>query len=133
VTPWNALALPLLVLWPAGAARALSSSCPGTPLVCVGSGAQTLVVAPGLPPHALVVVVAGERAEPSALFGSSARWCLASPRQRVATGCADAEGTAVVRLEGRPPQGLAGAVQVVWRDRLSGALGATSVARWPGQ
>lgn len=105
--------------------------CPGTPLVCVGSGAQTLVVAVGLPPRALGVLVAGSRSDLGPTFGSG-RWCVADPRMRLASTCADDEGTAVVRLEGRPGVHAGAIVQLLWRDRLSGMTGSTNSTRLPG-
>ncbi|MCY2959773.1 MAG: hypothetical protein NTY35_06370 [Planctomycetota bacterium] len=111
--------------------RAAGGSCPGTPLVCVGSGTQTLVVAVGLPPRALGVLVGGSQGELGPAFGSG-RWCVADPRMRLASTCADSEGTAVVRLEGRPGIHAGTVVQLVWRDRLSGMTGSTGSARMPG-
>lgn len=105
--------------------------CPGSPLVCVGSGSQTLVVAVDLPPRALGVLVVGTRGELGPTFGSG-RWCIADPRLRLASTSADSEGTAVVRLEGRPGLHAGSLVQLVWRDRLSGMTGSTTAVRLPG-
>jgi hypothetical protein len=104
--------------------------CPGTPLACVGSGHQTLVVAIGLPPHALGILVGGPRAGIGPRFGSG-RWCVATPHVRLASTCADADGTALVRLEGRPPVSACSEVQILWRDRLSAATGTTATVRLP--
>lgn len=110
---------------------ATGGPCPGTPLVCVGSGSQTLVVAVDLPPRALGVLVAGARGELGPAFGSG-RWCVADPRLRLASTTANEDGTAVVRLEGRPGVHAGSVVQLLWRDRLSGMAGSTSSARLPG-
>ena len=93
------LALTLVAMTPSSGAT--GGPCPGSPLVCVGSGSQTLLVAVDLPPRALGVVVVGSRPELGVAFGSG-RWCVSDPRRRLATTCADGDGTAVVRLEGRP-------------------------------
>jgi hypothetical protein len=123
------LALTLAAATPrAGAA---GGPCPGSPLVCVGSGSQTLVVAVDLPPRALGLLVAGSRPELGVPFGNG-RWCVADPRRRLATTCADGDGTAVVRLDGRPGVHAGELVQLVWRDRLTGLRGATGAARIPG-
>lgn len=113
------------------AARATGGSCPGSPLACFGSGSQTLVVAVDLPPRALGVLVASSHPEVGPVFGSG-RWCVADPRHRLGTVSADDEGTAVLRLEGRPNQHAGAVVQVLWRDRLSGMTGTTGSARVPG-
>jgi hypothetical protein len=114
----------------ASTSLATSGPCPGTPLVCVGAGSQTLVVAVDLPPRALGVLVASSQLELGPLFGSG-RWCVADPRLRLGTANADGDGTAVVRLEGRPHVYAGALVQVVWRDRFSGMTGTTGVTRLP--
>lgn len=110
---------------------ATGSYCPGTPLACVGAGSQTFVVAVGLPPRALGVLVSSREARLGPVFGSG-RWCVADPRIRLGTASADEDGTAVVRLEGRPLSLAGSMVQVLWRDRFSEMTGATSVAHLPG-
>jgi len=111
--------------------RASGGPCPGTPLICVGAGSQTLVVAVDLPPQALGILVAGPRVEPGPTFGSG-RWCIADPCQRLATVSANLEGTAIMRLEGRPHEHAGSMIQLVWRDRLSGMTGSTGIARLSG-
>ena len=111
--------------------RASGGACPGTPLVCVGSGSQTLVVAVDLPPRALGVLVGGTQSEAGPVFGSG-RFCVADPRRRLGSTLADADGTAVVRLEGRPHPLAGDLVQLLWRDPQSGMTGTTGVARLPG-
>lgn len=111
--------------------RASGGPCPGTPLICVGAGSQTLVVAVDLPPQALGILVAGPRAESGPTFGNG-RWCIADPCQRLATVSANLDGTAIVRLDGRPNEHAGSMIQLVWRDRLSGMTGATSVTRLSG-
>jgi len=123
--------LALILVAASPSSRATGGSCPGTPLACFGSGSQTLVVAVDLPPRALGLLVAGSRADVGPVFGCG-RWCIADPRQRLGTVHADAEGTAVVRLEGRPHLHAGAVVQIVWRDQMSGMTGATGVARLPG-
>ncbi|MBL8860889.1 MAG: hypothetical protein JNK02_02670 [Planctomycetes bacterium] len=125
-----AFALSALALAP-HPSNALGSACPGAPLACVASGSQTLVVAVGLPPHALGILVAGPGARPGSSFGSG-RWCVTDPRVRLAATCADEDGTAVVRLAGRPHELAGSSLQVLWRDRLSGRTGASGVTRLPG-
>lgn len=108
--------------------RAGGGPCPGTPLVCVGSGSQTLVVAVDLPARAVGVLVAGSEFEIGPSFGNG-RLCVADPRRRIATTMADDAGTAVVRLDGRPGVHAGSTIQMLWRDRYSGAMSATSSAR----
>lgn len=123
--------LALILVAASPSSRATGGSCPGTPLACFGSGSQTLVVAVDLPPRALGLLVTGTQAGIGPAFGTG-RWCVADPRQRLGTINADAEGTAVVRLEGRPHLHAGAVVQIVWRDPLSGMTGTTSSARLPG-
>jgi len=111
--------------------QASGSPCPGTPLICIGSGSQTLVVAVDLPPQALCILVAGPRTESGPTFGSG-RWCIADPCQRLATVSANPDGTAIARLDGRPHEHAGSMIQMVWRDRLSGMTGATGVVRLSG-
>lgn len=124
----SSAALALTFVAAASVASATGGPCPGTPLVCVGSGSQTLVVAVELPPRALGVLVASHQLEVGPSFGQG-RWCVASPRRRLATTSADENGTAVVRLDGRPCVHAGSVVQIVWRDRYTGMLGATSSVR----
>lgn len=112
--------------------HATGGHCPGTPLICVGTGSQTLVVAVDLPPRSLGVLVASSEIELGPVFGSG-RWCVADPRVRLGTASADGDGTAVMRLDGRPHAYAGALVQVVWRDRFSGMTGTTGLARLPGE
>ncbi len=107
---------------------AYAGPCPGAPLACLGSGGAAIAVAIGVPAHSVGFLVGGTRVENGPVFGSG-RLCVAEPLARLGSTRADGDGTAIVRIAGRPAELEDGWAQLLWRDVYTGQTGASAITR----